>query len=1178
MKTFTKAFLIVMLMILPIANIFSQTVNSLWVDGRVYFKIADDAVLNVVDNNGNINPKDVYFLDGLVEKYGITELVIPFKSASSDVLQRTFKMDFAEKNNIKELLSDLNANPAIEYAEPAPLFFISLIPNDPYYNADLSGGFLFGEANSSWHLNLINAAQAWDVTPGDPNVVVAVLDNAIWIDHPDLTNKIAVAIDLGNGDDDPNPPEATYMWSHGTHSAGLIAAETNNGIGVSSIGGNISLMAIKLGDDASDGQSMAAGFEGIVWAADHGADVISMSWGSPQYFQTMQNIVNYAYNKGCVLVGAAGNNGNGAETQMNPDIPINYIGYPAALEHVIAVGSCDLGDNKSDFSNYGTWIDVLAPGGYATAGLVGIGAFSILSTTYNEAGTAWDMINGTTGGAASFGVSGNYDLMQGTSMACPVTSGLCGLILSANPDLTPEELTAILKNTCTNVNAQNAAFVDSIGAGRIDAFAAVTAAMSLNAPLVADFEASEVVIPEGGIIDFTDLTTGTPTSWAWEFEGGTPSTSTDQNPAAITYDTEGIYMVTLTAGDGVNEDTEIKTYFILVGQSGSIAESGWIEQNTHFTSPYRGVFKTVVVDENTAWLLTYDGSGGSITRDFARTANAGTTWIPDTIDVATNFAPGDISAVDALTAWVAVYDVNGGGGIYKTSDGGTNWVHQSTAAFADATSFTDVIHMFDANNGYCMGDPINSKFEIYTTTNGGDNWILLDGATLPVILSGEMGWTGVADAVGDVAWFGTNKGRIYKSTDRGLTWNVFTTGEANVSSISFADELNGVAICQVNNATTNVIESWKMIKTNDGGQTWTQISVADQYLSDVSAVPGKVGMYVGTKISTTADGNFSAYTLDYGTTWTQIDDSVQYTNVVMFNEDCGWAGGFNWDANSGGIYKWIGIAPSDAPHFASSPNLEVIEFETYTYNVIAEDPNSLALTITAPVKPAWLTITDNGDGTALFTGTAPEIAGELEEFDVTLNVSNGSYDADQSFVITVLTANTAPEFTSVAPLSNVQNIPLVYNVTTVDAENDVLTITAPTLPSWASFVDNGDGTATVTGTPTTTSVLGFQFVLKVTDGMFEAVQDFRVSVSANSVEDFGYGIISIYPNPTTGIVKLMNCQDSKYEILDITGRILSSGNVSGSVETIDLKNFADGNFYIRLYNNEKVLTVKIVKL
>ncbi|HQL71066.1 MAG TPA: S8 family serine peptidase, partial [Bacteroidales bacterium] len=209
----------------------AQTVDPLCVDGRIYFKIKDNAALNVAVQDGRINPKDVYFLRDITEKYKITDLVMPFISAESDILQRTFRMDFDNQEMVEQLVKELGQHPDIEYAEKAPLFFISLVPNDPYYNAALSGG-MWGSANSSWHLNLINASQAWDVTTGDPNIVVAVLDNAIWVDHPDLANKVVAAVDLANGDNDPNPPEATYIWSHGTHSAGLIAAETNNGVGV----------------------------------------------------------------------------------------------------------------------------------------------------------------------------------------------------------------------------------------------------------------------------------------------------------------------------------------------------------------------------------------------------------------------------------------------------------------------------------------------------------------------------------------------------------------------------------------------------------------------------------------------------------------------------------------------------------------------------------------------------------------------------------------------------------------------------------------------------------------------------------------------------------------------------------------------------------------------------------
>lgn len=1098
-----KNVLLLVFAIFAMANILhAQTVDRLCVDGRVYFKITETAALNVAVEEGMINPREVYFLQNIIGKYNIKELRMPFISAKSDVLQRTFRMDFDNIEMVEELLNDLENHPDIEYAEKAPWFFISLTPNDTYYDASLSGGFLYGSANSSWHLNLINASQAWDVTTGDPNIVVAVLDNAIYVDHPDLQDKIVAAVDLGNGDDDPNPPDATYIWSHGTHSAGLIGAATNNGIGVASIGYNISLMAVKLGDDASDGQAMAAGFEGIVWAADNGAHVINMSWGTPQYFVTMQNVVNYAYNKGCVLVGAAGNNGNGMETQMNPDIPINYVGYPAALPHVIAVGSCDLNDNKSDFSNYGTWIDVLAPGGYATSGLLGIGAFTVLSTTASPAGTVTQSLSGLGGGAATYGVSGNYDIMQGTSMAAPVTAGLCGLMLSANPNLTPEELTQLLKSTCTNVNAQNPNFIDSIGAGRINAHAAVQAAANAIAPLVADFTASAVVIPEGGSVDFTDLSYGTPVTWSWEFEGGIPASSSSPNPEGIVYNEAGIYQVSLTVTDGEsNTDTEIKTHYILVGNVGGGAQSAWLEQNTKFSSQYRGVFAIEIVDPNTAWILTYDGTGGSITNDFSRTTNGGSDWTPGIIELPTDMKPGDISAISGTEAWVAAYNASGGGGIYYTNDGGETWTHQNTATYSGSSSFCNVVHMFNENDGFSMGDPDGGEFELYTTTNGGETWTRVDGANIPNPQTNEMGWTGVKDTYGDTIWFGTSTGRIYRSIDKGENWEVFTTGEDNVSRISFWDSNNGVIICQVVNQQTGQVTSWSMRKTSNGGETWSPITISGGYqFSDVSAVPGNLGMLVATKISASVPDNFSAYSMDYGTSWEMLDDSIQYTSVQFFDGNTGWAGGFNWDSENGGIYKWIGI-PGESMYFSSSPVTEVFEMESYQYDITVFNPGTDEITITADL-PEWLSITDNGDGTASLSGTAPEVSVPVETFDVEIQATDGSEEIVQAFTISVLTINQAPEFTSEPVTNHIVHIYYEYLITTSDPDDDDVTISAVTKPAWASLVDNGDGTAILSGTPTTTSALGFSVKLEVSDGMFATEQIFKIVVLANQPPEF----------------------------------------------------------------------------
>ena len=1165
---------------------FGQKYNSLWVDGRIYFKVSNSVSLDVPNENGRIMPKDLPFLGDLVDQYQITNVDMPFLSASSNSIRHTWRMDFGAIDKIESLIKDMEKLGVVEYAEPAPLFFISQTVNDPYYNASLS--MIMTSVNSSWHLNLINAEQAWDETDGSDQITVAVLDNAVYIDHPDLTNMIdrVNSTDLGDGDNDPNPPVANYIWSHGTHSAGLIGAEKNNGVGVASIGSGVKIMAVKLGSDATDGQSMAAGFEGIVYAADHGADVINMSWGSPQFFQTMQNIVNYAYNKGCIMLGAAGNNGNGQESQMNPDIPVNYTGYPAALEHVIAVGSCDVDDKKSDFSCYGTWLDLLSPGGYASQGILGMGAFSVLSTTYNDAGSMMDYIQQglsgdasqvMTGGAGSFGVSGKYDIMQGTSMACPVASGLAGLVLSKNPTLTPEELTEVMKSTCVNVDAINPEFVDSMGAGRIDAYAAVVAAGQRDMTLVADFEASDVILAVGDAINFTDKTVGTPTSWTWEFEGGTPSVSTDQNPQNITYNEEGIYQVTLTVSDGNNSDTEIKTYFILVGQSSTLGESAWEEQNTHFAAQYRASYNIDIVDPQNVWFTTMNGTDGTVARDFGVTNDGGTTWVPKTFSYDAQWMPGDISAISGTTAWVANYsgETNGNGAIFKTTDGGDTWTRQGEELYQNSASFLNVIHFFNENEGYVQGDPVSGNFEIFRTTDGGDTWTAV---SAPAAQSSEASTVGLEWSLGDISWFGTNKGRIYKTTDKGATWTVLSTGTTKmISEMSWADEMNGAVTVMDYNQTTGQTSNWQFLRTTDGGETWNAVNVAENYFSSFCLVPGTPGMIVATKSASSLPDNFSAYSTDGGTTWEVLDDSIQYIQVKMYDINTGWAGGFNWDENNGGIYKWKGI--NMGLHFTSLPIINIDEDAEYNYTVTAENETGNPITITMTNGPEWLTLAQN-NGEYVLSGTVPHLNALSQNFDVVLTADDGDETATQPFTITVHTTNVAPEFTSEPVTTATQYVEYVYEITCTDADNDNLTIEMTTGASWATLEDHGDGTATLSGTPQTATTIGNgpSFVITVADMLYTTTQRFNVRIAANtSVEDFGMGAIELYPNPTDGMLTVENCEGANYEIFDITGKVVAAGNITNKVQTINIADEITGNLVIRIINNDKVVTRPIVK-
>lgn len=867
-------FITLIIILFAVFNVTSQTIDKNAVDGCIYFKLKNETEIDFSVKKGKAMIADVPFLKNLIDEYQLTTLNNTFWYTSSPELHRIFRLEFYAKEKINSLIETLNREDVIEYAEKAPYFRISFTPNDPNYST----------TGNRWHLDRINASGAWDITHGSSSVKIAVIDNAITINHPDIAPKVFLAIDLADGDSDPSPPSVTTIWSHGTHTSGLACAATNNGIGTASIGFDCSLIAIKAGKDADGGQGVSSMFEGITWAADNGADIISMSFGGPTFFQTMQIIIDYAYNKGCLLVAAAGNNGDGMEDPNN----VNYVGYPAACNHVIAVGSTNGNDKKSSFSEFGTWIDVVTPGGYQNdGGLVDI-IFNntVYSTTANT----------------------SYGKMSGTSMSCPITAGLCGLMLSVNPGLTPEKIELYLKATCTNIESLQAPeHQGQVGAGRINAQAAVAMASDSISTVYADFTCSGNLINTGGYINFTDLSTGAPVSWSWSFPGGNPASSTDQNPSGIQYNTAGVYDVTLTISDGTNSCTEIKTMFITVQVP---ANSAWIEQASGFAAMYRGAYQISIVDANTSWVTAIDGTSGYPVNEFTMTTDAGATWTPGQINPATGIAPANISAHSDLKAWVSMYPTTGAGGkVYYTEDAGVTWVNQNNPSmFTNSASFLNIVHFFNENDGYCMGDPISSEFEIYTTADGGTTWNAVPAASIPDAQSGEMGWTGVYDAFGNFTWFGTNKGRIFKSSDKGLTWSALTPGLGDIQKVAFNNENNGIAQQIVYNTSTGAITTFTMKVTNDGGNTWN--SVTPGYgtgKSDICGVPNLPGKYfsVGTNGAPYSSATyFSSYSLDYGNTWTVVDSGVQYISVRFLDDFTGWAGGYSLNPTTSGIFKW----------------------------------------------------------------------------------------------------------------------------------------------------------------------------------------------------------------------------------------------------------------------------------
>ncbi len=288
---------------------------------------------------------------------------------------------------VDRVIAALSRNPNVEYAEPNGIAVAFVDPNDPYDNTSCFKSSKSG-CVTQWAWAKIQAYQAWGVTTGSESVRVAVVDTGIDNSHPDLPALVAQK-DFVNNDNSAEDDNG-----HGTHVAGTIGASTNNNTGVAGTNWSVSLMAAKV-LNASGSGSYSAISNGIKWAADNGAKVINMSLGGSLNSRTLQNAVNYAWNKGVVLACAAGNNCNSVKS------------YPAAYTNCIAVAATDQNDLKASFSSYGSkWVDVAAPG------------VGILSTMPNSS----VYLNTT------YGYYQNYDALNGTSMATPHVAGLAALV------------------------------------------------------------------------------------------------------------------------------------------------------------------------------------------------------------------------------------------------------------------------------------------------------------------------------------------------------------------------------------------------------------------------------------------------------------------------------------------------------------------------------------------------------------------------------------------------------------------------------------------------------------------------------------------------------------------------------------------------------------------------------
>ncbi|HZX02650.1 S8 family serine peptidase [Kribbella sp.] len=370
------------------------------------------------------------------------------EEASGDVVKLTGDLP------ARDLLKKVEADPAVELASLSYRRQVAAVPNDPYF-----------ASTQQAYLNTVRVPQAWDVSKSTGNQIVAVLDTGIDAGHPDLAGHLVAGYNAVSTTR-PNPVDDN---GHGTMVAGIIAAAANNGAGVAGVGWSSKVMPVKVAGSNGLANDLDL-VEGIDWAVAHGATVLNISIANPGDNTVLHDAIKRAVAKGVVVVAASGNDGS------------NVAQYPAAYPEVIAVAATTASGVLTDFSSYGDWVDIAAPG--------------------------WDIV---TTGARNLSQS-PYWLCSGTSCAAPIVAGVAALVKNKWPGLTPAQLAARLKAYSRDAGPRGTD--PYFGAGMLDAYAALGGRWAADFPMSSiDLNDSpERAIPLSSSISTTISTEGE-TDW-----------------------------------------------------------------------------------------------------------------------------------------------------------------------------------------------------------------------------------------------------------------------------------------------------------------------------------------------------------------------------------------------------------------------------------------------------------------------------------------------------------------------------------------------------------------------------------------------------------------------------------------------------------------------------------------
>ena len=437
----------------------------------------------------------------------IDQIILKFKEGVDDSVKRNIKDSFLltdfennklfeiclvpKEEDILSLANRIYETGFFEYAYPELVSRVTLYddnafyPNDPYfqYQFALHNTGQIVNGYSGYADADIDAPEAWALTVGSEDIVIAVIDGGVTSNHPDLPNTRQVRLigsNFGNGN--PDDPSPVGNDNHGNACAGVIAATANNQEGIAGIAPLCKIMPVRFDNHTQPAQMANA----IIFAADNGAKIISNSWGyncrNKDLYPCIINAIKYAVEEGCLVLFAAGNTANHYSGDHG------FVVFPAdtTISGKLTVGASDRYDNQANYSPTDTCIDIVAPSHRAYHSQISGENLNIWSldipddSGYNPIPSDQNFENvviGSTLPSSGTNYLSYTGLFGGTSHSCPVVAGVAALVLSVNPELTPMDLCSVLKNTAdkiggyTYVNGR----CDEMGYGRVNANNAVWA-------------------------------------------------------------------------------------------------------------------------------------------------------------------------------------------------------------------------------------------------------------------------------------------------------------------------------------------------------------------------------------------------------------------------------------------------------------------------------------------------------------------------------------------------------------------------------------------------------------------------------------------------------------------------------------------------------------------------------